>query len=1632
MVKATLPNKSELITLVDSGATTSVISGSAIQSNPYLRAIKKEASKLRTFIVGNGETMTSNEVITFKVDIQGHILKITFQVVNSLGGLDALVGTKSLTELGASLDFATHRLKFKSRSVPAKLLMDVTLKPGETKMVLIRAKVPKVLRHAEVYVQTTSFMQKLTARLMLVRLYKYVTEIPVKNMTNRVVHLKTTKPIGSVLLYNFGKIPLEKEPDWLSRLASVSPEQQDNTVHGERSCQLLAKQANELYSRKIKKYPYLEKEDKRLSQTDIEVLNNNIDLSKCECDRETKGKLTEILKINMEAFSLHDELGIAKDQEVNIELVNEEPFYIRPFPVSETEKEFIDKEVKKLVQLGILTPSRGSYVSPMMLLKKKVKPGEKQTYRLICDLRYVNSRIRPRYYCSPLLRDSIKIIGHSGAKIFSCVDIKGAFHSLNIEKGSQKYLHTCPYPGGTMYRYQKLAMGLKVSPSEWGNCMDKILGNLKEFNKNIVVYTDDILIFSETHEEHLTHIKHLLEVLAKNGLKIAPSKCEFFRKEVKYIGHVLKIDNGKLVIKAQKDKVEAIQNLPVPKTSRQVKRFIGMVTYLSEYCPDLQMLISPLHKIARKGCKFIWTEIHQSIFEKVKLILASQQVLALPTKGGQFKLHVDSSVIGMGSMLVQVQNGKERVLSFYSKCFPESAKRYSISELELFGIWIAIKAFRHMLRGNKFQVVSDHSSLVQIVKSKTEIPSQRLKKILEKMLEYNFDLVYKKGSEHVIPDFLSRCPHAKVDDDDPIAFSVIGDVLMGNMEAEIISSGGASLYQANIRSDANINPNDPHKKAQVRNICPCCGHNGLTNVGELGSSLEDNLRPVITRAERARAGGELMTGVPAPTRAKRAAPAPVLAGGAENIPGVRVDANAVEEGRVNIPIPDFDQPMQQHEGLEEPVQAPVNRFLPEVEEDGVEDEEFLFDSGVDKHQNLGMENIEQQERASFNIVPKEYFSPELRLCDKLNEDQWYYRHIPKGKMLTKQLKAITSRYVANLHLPLEKQAIAKEQRSDPFFRPIYQYIMDGTLPNRRVEQKRIMSQSEEYMIVDTVLFRVDVNERTEQVTTRVCIPTSILPVVLDTFHNSIISCHIGINRLFLQLRRIFFIVGLFSHLIHFVRSCTRCQALKHPREPELPYQMNIPNEYKPFEEIHLDIKHMMPGMQGYRYILVGTCSITRYMIAIPLKKADSKAVAEGLLKIIFTYGPPRKIKTDLGPEMCNELTAFLTDALKIKIYAVSPFNHQGLRAERAIQTLANYLKSNLTEKGRDWPLYVSAAAYAYNTQPTMATKYSPFYLMFLRSPETMPNLQFRPVEEMKSTYQEYVEFLKVRLNAVGQEILKLEAKRQVEQAVNQAQKVKCPNKYAVGTIVYLLAPTLSDLITTSRKFVASYIGPLVIRELVSTDKALLSDLEGKKLTGVFHFKRLKIGYIRIPGGSTDNIEIVRKELNKVERAVAQGTPIDPNAVLTPNPPSDPMSNEPRPLFCNNVQEVKDLKPSLNHQNDNVNKSPGTIKLDWVRLVQLAERNGALCSSTELREHELASVVKQNACMPGDGSLIKVKKAKYEQGQLNVLFTTEKQYEFWVRTQDHPYIAESMLTFLKDNKIRTEGSIERFVRQLYLV
>ena len=267
---------------------------------------------------------------------------------------------------------------------------------------------------------------------------------------------------------------------------------------------------------------------------------------------------------------------------------------------------------------------------------------------------------------------------------------------------------------------------------------------------------DDLLLFTPSKRAHMDKLEDLLKVLRKNGLKISPKKCQLFKTELQYMGNTIFIKERIVCIKPLHSQLEVIQKIRNPATAKQCKSFAGMVNFVSIFCPDLQKLLIPIYDLMRKGRQFVWGKEQQDAFEEIKHRLQKPPVLYMPDKIGRFQLYLETSKYATGSALYQIQNRKPKLIAYASKRLPEAACNYSMTELEMCGLVINITSFAHLLRKVDFDAVVDHLVITQIMRSKVEPATNRIKRLLEVLSAYSFNLYYIKGKDMILSDFLSR------------------------------------------------------------------------------------------------------------------------------------------------------------------------------------------------------------------------------------------------------------------------------------------------------------------------------------------------------------------------------------------------------------------------------------------------------------------------------------------------------------------------------------------------------------------------------------------------------------------------------------------------------------------------------------------------------------------------------------------------------------------------------------------------------------------------------------------------------------------------------------------------------------
>ena len=682
--------------------------------------------------------------------------------------VDLVLDIKNVFGLEGVINSRDCRFEFLNRSVPIYPEKEIILKPDEQKLVKVKALfIDEISGLAIIKIidgKTNSTL------LMKLKFMHNKAVLDIKNAGKDTMILNPREMIGIVDIRSLGYYEIKQGvlQQNLSRYYRFE-EASKLSKYFNRFVDTLKEDREQTSS--VDKYPWLDPEDERRNMMDREILEKYIDLETSCLNKEEKMKVMDMLYKYNGAFSLRDEIGTCPNIEVEIEVMDKSPFFIRPYHVREEDKVVIDKEMKRLCYMGILKEGFLAYSSPLMLISRKLTKDK----RVVTDFRHLNVRIAKNNLVYPLVRDTFSVLGNLKCEVLSVLDLKDAFHSLRLSENSRKYCGILPYFGSSSYLYQRMPMGLNISPSIWQSYINAILDCLQS-KKYCEAIMDDLILFTPSKESHINKLEDILSALLKNGLKVSPKKCQLFKTSLQSIGNEIFIENKKVCAKPLRNRLEATQKLQPPKTPKGCRSFAGVVNFLSTFCPELQKLLKPIYDLTRKGRPFHWGKEQQDSFMEIKRRLMKPPVLHMPNKTQRFHLYSDTTKFAIGSALYQIQGGKPKLIAYASKRLPEAAKNYSITELELCGLAINIASFAHLLKRVDFDTIVDHLALMHIIKSKAEPATTRIKRLLELISSYSFSLYYMKSKDMILSDFLSQ---QKSDDSDPseiipISFNAYG------------------------------------------------------------------------------------------------------------------------------------------------------------------------------------------------------------------------------------------------------------------------------------------------------------------------------------------------------------------------------------------------------------------------------------------------------------------------------------------------------------------------------------------------------------------------------------------------------------------------------------------------------------------------------------------------------------------------------------------------------------------------------------------------------------------------------------------------------------------------------------------
>nr|CAH8827780.1 unnamed protein product [Trichobilharzia regenti] len=393
----------------------------------------------------------------------------------------------------------------------------------------------------------------------------------------------------------------------------------------------------------------------------------------------------------------------------------------------------VERQVQEMLKDDIIEEADSPYNSPVLLVKKA-----NGKYRFCVDFRQLNSMTELRPCAMPTVIETLDRL--QGANVFSVLDLRSGYWQIPIKQSDRD--KTAFIVGQTQYRFKRMPFGLAGAPFTFRRLMKLLLKNLK----NVEVYGDDLVIYSQNENDHVNHVEAVLRRIEEFGLRVNKTKSQIAKKNVTLLGH--KVGNGE--IKPLPEKILTIKTIPAPNSKRKLRQFLGRAAFYSRFVKNFNEIAAPLYRLLGEP-KFVWSEESQRTFDRIKQLLDHQQMtLKLPVPGRQFTVCTDASDYAIGAVLRQ----DEGIVEYASRVLTLTERKYSTIEKECLAMVWAVDKWRPYLLGRRFHIETDHKPL-QFLKTARD-PRGKLSRWMLRLQEYDFTISHVPGSENVLADLLSR------------------------------------------------------------------------------------------------------------------------------------------------------------------------------------------------------------------------------------------------------------------------------------------------------------------------------------------------------------------------------------------------------------------------------------------------------------------------------------------------------------------------------------------------------------------------------------------------------------------------------------------------------------------------------------------------------------------------------------------------------------------------------------------------------------------------------------------------------------------------------------------------------------
>lgn len=533
-----------------------------------------------------------------------------------------------------------------------------------------------------------------------------------------------------------------------------------------------------------------------ITNTDLKNVNSvisnvsgdrQLNLGELSVPPEFRKDIEKLVIKNQDLFASKDsDLGHTDTVKMKIDTGDNDPIKLRPYRTPMHNRKIIEQTVNEMLDANIIKRSRSPWSFPVVIVDKK-----DNSKRFCVDFRKLNKITKKNSYPLPLIDDILALLGK--AKYFSSLDLKSGYWQVLMDENDKEKTAFACHTG--LFEFNVMPFGLSNAPAIFQELMSIVLQECYEF---ATAYLDDILIFSSTLQEHITHLEFIFSKLREHGLKLKLKKCSFLQTETNYLGFVIDT-NG---VKPDPKKVESIRTLPAPTCVREVRSFIGMCSYYRRFIPNFSRIAESIIALTKKNARFKWSTEHQKAFDYLKDSLSVVPLLSYPDSNKPYTLYTDASDTCIGACLTQEIDGtecgipnvvNEKPIYYLSHKLSKTQCKWSVVEKEAYAIHFALQKLDYYLHNAEFVIKTDHKPLKYLLESPMQ--NKKIQLWALSMAGYNCQIEYISGASNTCADLLSRVPDSPTSQNVP-----------GVLDDDVCLDVNENAFKVNVIDSSQFNP----------------------------------------------------------------------------------------------------------------------------------------------------------------------------------------------------------------------------------------------------------------------------------------------------------------------------------------------------------------------------------------------------------------------------------------------------------------------------------------------------------------------------------------------------------------------------------------------------------------------------------------------------------------------------------------------------------------------------------------------------------------------------------------------------------------------------------------------------------